>query len=138
MRVFVDTNVLVDFVCDRIDFSKEASILFDLAYREKIEMLICSLSFINAFYIGLKYKYNPAQLQHSLRSIKNFVIVSDLNDSTLTEAFGLDAKDFEDAVQYCSAKSAGADVIVTRNKKDFLDFPIDCLTPKEFLEKHIQ
>ena len=47
----------------------------------------------------------------------------------------LRAKDFEDAMQYFSAKEIGADCIVTRNVKDFDFAEIEVLTPHEFLEK---
>ena len=43
------------------------------------------------------------------------------------------AKDFEDALQYFSAKAIGVDCIVTRNVKDFPFSELQVLTPKDFL-----
>lgn len=50
-------------------------------------------------------------------------------------AIRLRAKDFEDALQYYTAKENGVDCIITRNKKDFYfsDFPV--YTPEEFLSE---
>ncbi len=39
---------------------------------------------------------------------------------------------FEDALQYYSAKSVKADYIITRNTKDFTYSDIKVLTPREF------
>ena len=44
-------------------------------------------------------------------------------------------KDFEDSLQYYAAINAQADVIVTRNKKDFRVEDIDVFTPKELVER---
>ena len=45
------------------------------------------------------------------------------------------AKDFEDALQYSSARQAAADYIITRNKKDFRFSDIPVLEPTEFIEQ---
>jgi len=42
-------------------------------------------------------------------------------------------KDFEDAMQVAAARSCGADVIVTRNLKDYQHAPLSALTPKQVL-----
>lgn len=41
--------------------------------------------------------------------------------------------DYEDALIAHSAQSAGVDLIITRNRKDFKHSPIPVLTPEEFL-----
>jgi len=46
-----------------------------------------------------------------------------------------DFNDLEDAVQYFAAKGGGMDVILTRNKKDFVLSDIDVLTPAEFIKR---
>ena len=43
---------------------------------------------------------------------------------------------FEDALQYYSAKSCGADVIVTRNKKDFAVSELPICLPAEYLHEN--
>ena len=57
MKVFVDTNVLVDIVCTREPFYENAKHIFTLAYEGHIDMVLSSLSYINAYYIGCRYKY---------------------------------------------------------------------------------
>ena len=53
--------------------------------------------------------------------------------SIVEQAIISDFNDFEDAVQYYAAKSAGADVIITRNIKDYKESTIPVLTAEQFL-----
>lgn len=46
--------------------------------------------------------------------------------------------DFEDAMQYFAALNANADIIVTRNKKDFATSEISVVTPLEYIEGKIK
>lgn len=135
MKLFIDTNVLIDFVCQREGFSKEASILFDLFHKGKIELAISALSIINAYYVGTKYRIPYEKLQDSLKSISSMVEVVSLDQSILKDAFGLSVKDFEDASQYYSARRCNADYIVTRNKADFPFSQITVLSPLEILSQ---
>jgi hypothetical protein len=52
------------------------------------------------------------------------------------EAHGNEAdlyfKDFEDAVQCCSAVNAKVDCLITRNKRDYTTDILPILTPEEF------
>lgn len=133
-KIFIDTNVLIDFVCCREEFLKAAKTIFLMGHEKEVELVISSLSFINTYYVGKRNKLPVEQLKHSLLMIATFVTISDIgrNDilASLTET---EFKDFEDAVQYYSAKKWYADVIVTRNKKDFQNADIPVLTPDEFL-----
>jgi hypothetical protein len=53
------------------------------------------------------------------------------------EAHGNEAnlyfKDFEDAVQCCSAVNARVDCLITRNKRDYTTDILPILTPEELL-----
>lgn len=49
----------------------------------------------------------------------------------------LSLNDFEDALQYFSAPNVKADVIVTRNEKDFYFSNIKIVSPRLFIENII-
>ena len=89
MRLFLDTNILIDFVSARQPFSEAAAVLFQLADDGEVALVLSDLSIVN--------KVIRACLQAR-------------------------SKDFEDNVQYLSAMNAGADYVITRNKKDFAPF----------------
>ena len=65
-----------------------------------------------------------------LRSITSIIEVGELIiDSALKSRLN----DFEDAVQYYTAKSAKADFIITRNIKDYKQSTIPVFTAEQFL-----
>lgn len=55
-----------------------------------------------------------------LEGLLEMVNVSSVDKHAVRLALSLKADDFEDALQYYSAKSVLADYIVTRNTKDFV------------------
>ncbi|MEM7792079.1 MAG: PIN domain-containing protein [Verrucomicrobiota bacterium] len=50
-------------------------------------------------------------------------------------AQNLPASDFEDGLQISAAVAAKAEIIVTRNTKDFAKSPVPALSPNSFLKK---
>ena len=50
-------------------------------------------------------------------------------------ALALPLSDFEDAMQCASAMACNADVIVSRNVKDYQNSPIRTVTPEQLLQE---
>ena len=132
MRVYIDTNVLVDFVCRRDLFFEPAKALFATGYTGKIKLLTSSLSILNAVYIG--HKYGSTQIKIKLESLSHFVEIADLTSDTVVSELTSGWKDYEDAVQNKSAIKSNADCIVTRNKSDFSLSSLPVYTVEEMLE----
>ena len=132
MKVYVDTNVLVDFVCNRQPFSEDAKKLFAHGYIGECELMTSALSIVNAVYIGHKYEHDD--VKGYLKSIASFVEIVDLRGNVVLDMLSSEWKDYEDAVQNTSAINFCADCIVTRNKKDFSESSLPVYTPAELLE----
>ena len=131
MNVFVDTNVLIDYVCVRDEFYEDAKRLFALGYMNKLNLSISSLSIINTMYVGRKYGIST--IRKRLKSMLAFVKVCDLKACVVKEALDSNWKDYEDAVQYKCARHTDAHCIVTRNKRDFAGAEIPVYTSGELL-----
>ncbi len=131
MNVFVDTNVLIDYVCVRDEFYEDAKRLFALGYMNKLNLSISSLSIINTMYVGRKYGIST--IRKRLKSMLAFVKVCDLKACVVKEALDSNWKDYEDAVQYKCARHTDVDCIVTRNKRDFAGAEIPVYTSGELL-----
>ena len=54
MKIFLDTNVLIDYLNKREPFFAEASQVMDLCVSKQVEGVLSSLSVINAAYIMRK------------------------------------------------------------------------------------
>lgn len=133
MKVYVDTNVLIDFVCRREPFAQSAKIFFAKAYMGHYDLQTSALSFVTTMYVA--HKYNHDEVRGLLLKISNFVEVLDLKHEAVIDMLASDWKDYEDATQNYSALLAQADCIVTRNPKDFKNSTLQVLTVDDFLQK---
>ena len=131
--LFLDTNVVMDFLTDRKPFSKEAATLLDLGRQRKISIYISAISFNNIYYVS-KSALGHEKTIHFLKELQQWVQVIALTDEILQSALNKGFKDFEDAIQYCSANSIQSlDMLVTRNGRDFKKGNLIICTPKEAL-----
>jgi hypothetical protein len=89
-------------------------------------------SLLNIHYAVKKvFGEKVARQSVSVLTKKLDIIKEDIN--TVQQAVDSAFSDFEDAVQYYAAISAKADVIVTRNIKDYKQSTIPVLTAEQFL-----
>lgn len=132
MKVYVDTNVLIDFVCQRAGFADAANRLMALGVMGKIELQASALSYVTAVYVAKKYDY--PRVCEALVSLSHFVAIQDLKAQTVVEMLTSGWKDYEDATQNHTALLADAACIVTRNKKDFAHSSLPIYSPEELLD----
>lgn len=135
MRVLVDTNILIDFLCMREDFYDEAEKVFVWGLKNKIRILITDISYINALYVGKRYGYSVESLKSSLYKIAKFSELAIIDNDIVKESLLSEWNDVEDATQYYAAISNMADCILTRNTNDFKMSTIPVYSPKEFISK---
>lgn len=134
MKVFVDTNVLLDVILARQPFVDHSRLVLEAGEQGKVQLYTSSLSLMNVHYIVESSRSKPVA-RAAVMTLRSFIEVSAVDESTLDRALEIDSFDFEDAVQYFSQDGI-CDVIVTRDKKGFREFRSPSLTPEEFLEKY--
>ena len=98
----------------------------------KFEIVLSSLSFVNAMYLAKKYKRDIDNVAQSLYLISQFVSISDLEGDNVISSLYSEWKDYEDATQYYCAKKYSCEYIVTRNCKDFVKSTIPVLNCNDF------
>jgi predicted nucleic acid-binding protein len=135
MRVFLDTNVLLDVLARREPFYGDSVAVWTLAEQRKIHGLVSVISFTNLFYIVGRLQNRRAALRvlTMLRDTFTPVLCDDL---ILNQAMDAGFDDFEDAVQYFSALRAETTCVVSRNPEHFPRSELAVLTPTEFLAAH--
>jgi predicted nucleic acid-binding protein len=118
-HLFLDTNVLIDFLIDRKPFSLEAAKLFNYSLKKKVNLYVAAVSYNNIYYI-LNRNNSNTQTINSLSELFELTEIIDVSKEIIKKSLHSDFKDFEDAIQYHTAKSFNKiDCIVTRNTKDF-------------------
>jgi predicted nucleic acid-binding protein len=132
-KVYVDTNILVDFLADRKPYSKAATELFDKSEKDQVKLYTSSHSFATTHYLLKKYTEEEA-LRRLLTSLLDLIKIVPIDGSIIKKSLLSKHKDFEDAVQILAANTINdLDFIVTRNLKDFKDAGVAVLPPDELL-----
>ena len=132
-KVFVDTNIIIDWLGKREPFFKYAKGVFQLADDNKITLLLSSMSFVTVEYI-LRKEIGKDKVKKALLGIRTFSRVCNTGEKEIDLALLSDMKDFEDALQYFTAKNNLANVIITRNPKDFLKSTLPVMSAEEYLK----
>lgn len=131
MRLFLDTNIIIDLITGRDPFGKDAAVLFQLGKGMGHDLLVSDLSVFNTIYILQRLHYAKEDIYDILASLLPALTITSMGDSVIGRCLQRRGVDFEDDAQYYSAMDAEADFIITRNKKDFP--PDSCVVePREF------
>lgn len=134
MRVFLDTNVVVDFCAKREDYFLPAAEIIDLGISGRIDLIISSLTFVNVAYI-MRKAYSTDIVFQKLNKLAEICDISEIGGNVIRDSITKKSGDFEDCVQCLSAMSEDADIIVTRDRKGFKGLPLPFMTPTEFILK---
>ena len=135
MKVFFDTNVLMDVLLQRYPFVTESREVWFLAERGKIAGLASALSFPNIYHVVRKALGAETALSMMTLLRDTFTAVP-LDEQILNQAMDAKFSDFEDAIQYYSARRADAECLLTRNADHFPAPGLRVLSPEEFLAAH--
>jgi predicted nucleic acid-binding protein len=131
--IFMDTNVIIDFLADRQPFSDDAAKLFDLSIDGKVRIYISAVSYNNIYYVLRQSLTNNAAIK-LLEELDELTEIADVTKAIIQQSLKTDFKDYEDAIQYyCALSIPKIDFIVTRNTKDFKKSTLSVLTPAESL-----
>ncbi len=132
-NVFIDTDVIVDFLTGRKPFSLESAKIFSLIDQKKIRGYVSALSFSNLYYVLRKFGPHKKVIS-SLQELSELVDILKVDSNIIKSALISDFKDFEDSIQYFAAQEhKKIDSIITRNIKDYKDSSLPVMTPEIFL-----
>ncbi len=131
--VFADTNIILDWLGKREPFHPFAEAVFVLAELQKIELQISSLSMMTTEYV-LRKQLGASNTRKALALIMTICCICPTGPREIALALASDMPDFEDAVQYQTALSHGAGVLLTRNLRDFGRASIPVMTAETYVK----
>ncbi|NDH07434.1 PIN domain-containing protein, partial [bacterium] len=115
-KLFLDTDVLIDFLSDRQPYSEQAVQLFAFALKHKFSLLVSALSFDNVYYVLRRNGFSHAASIRALKKLQDVTDCVSIHAQTISAALESDFKDFEDGIQYHTALEIGdIDFFITRN-----------------------
>lgn len=130
-RVYLDTNVLMDYVENR-ENRAYAETIIELARQGGLQLFASYLSYANMGYI-LRHR-SIEERYHMIRLARKVATILPCDVAQLDKALAQPVKDYEDMLQYQCALSANCDIIITNNKRDFIEFSkISLMTAEEYL-----
>ena len=136
-KLFLDTDVLIDFLSDRQPFSEQAVQLFAFAIKHKYSLLVSAISFDNIYYVMRRNGLSHLASIKALKKIHEVTHCVPIHAQTISAALESDFKDFEDGIQYHAALgSVNIEYFITRNIKDYRHSEIQVLTPQHFMTLH--
>lgn len=134
MKVLVDTNVILDVLCNRKEFVADSLRVFQCCETQHITGYISALSIPNIVYI-MRKELDPERIKEILHTLTMVFSVVELREGDLLKAAELPFDDYEDAIQSVCAARVRADYIVTRNEKDFANSTVPSLCPTKLLKE---
>jgi len=135
MRVFLDSDVILDCVMGRRGFVESASAVMNLSERGQIDGLTSSLVVANCHYVFSRHA-GVSTSREVIAKLRLLLRVCPFGDRELEQALASGFEDLEDGIQYFVAVNQRAHVIVTRNIRDFRMSTLPVMTPVEFLTSH--
>jgi len=136
MNVFLDTDVIIDYITDRKPFSDNAEKVFALIENKKIKGHTSSLCFSNLYYL-LRQQMTGAKVLGLLKDLASLLNILKVDEEGILKALNSNFKDFEDAIQYFTASDyKNIDLIVTRNTKDYKHSELPVMTPDTLLKTY--
>lgn len=131
-RLFLDTNVMLDLLGERIPFYNSIAKIATLADNGQITIVVSALSYATVSYFLTKFE-NGEKAKQKLRKFRIISEVCSLDELIIEKGLNSNIPDFEDSLQYFSAIAADCSILITRNGKDFKASQIPVMTAEEYL-----
>ena len=130
-NIYLDTNILLDFLGDRKPFSKFALQFFQMADNKKVRLYASSDSITTTYYILTTYS-TESKARSLVSGLLEYIQVIPVSREILERAFASDFRDAEDAVQaFCALSHGAIEFIVSRDLRDFKHSPVNVLSPEQ-------
>ena len=133
MQVLIDTNVILDAILQRGEFSRLARLLVRKHEEKLFQGFVSAAAITDVYFIVDKERKREFALL-AVKKVVRMLTVIPVNLAIIESAFELPMDDFEDAVQAATAQDFGIDIVVTRDKTGFNNSGLHVYSPEEFLE----
>ena len=135
MKVFIDTNVIVDALTKREPFYEDSLSVIKSCDMGQHEGVLAAHTLTNIYYLMRKDYTEEARRDVLMDLTEMFTIIGVEKEKLQAALKNKSFSDFEDGVQYECAISYDVDVIVTRDVKHFENSKLKVMTPHDFMDE---
>lgn len=128
MRIFVDTDILLDVLLKRETHFDDSAAIVDWAEENPGSCHVSWHGLANIHYLS------KDGAEGFIEDLLCFAEVPTTGTSDMRKALALKFSDLEDSMQVAAAMRAGAQYIITRNDRDYAKSPVKVLRPGQFLD----
>jgi predicted nucleic acid-binding protein len=132
MKIFIDTNIFLDLILKREKFH-DALFILNAVEKNLFSGVILDITVLNIDYVA---KTQVKDIKEFIRLINTNFSLDGVSNEMIAEALEIKNNDFEDTLQYLSAKNLKCDCIIT-NDKSFYKVDIETLSSSEFVKKYM-
>jgi predicted nucleic acid-binding protein len=136
-KIFIDSDIILDLLAERPLFYEDAAKIFTLAYKKKIELYSTAVVLANVFYILRKINGNDKS-KDQLKDLRLLVKILPIDENIVDMALSSKFSDFEDGLQYYTAREQNLFGIITRNTKDYKMKDVVIQSSKEFVKMNTE
>lgn len=132
-KVFLDTNILLDYILFRNDESLATEFIIDASLDLKVSLYIAAHSLTDIFYV-LRKEFPVAERKQVISLLCSICNVVSISSDNITKAIDSGwTDDFEDALQIQCAVESDCDYFVTRDLELFKGSPVPAVLPHELV-----
>ena len=118
MKVFFDTNVLLDLLIHSRPGHDSSKLLLQVAREGVLEGYLSTQSIIDAAYVQTQTNHSGLEgFKESIRIIASILKVVPIESQDITSANDSEMSDYEDAAQLSCAENNGCDILLTSDKR---------------------
>ena len=128
-----DTNVVLDVLLDRAPFAEVGANLFSRVERGDLTGFVGATTVTTVHYLSSKV-VGAARAHDVVDQLLSLFGVAAVNRTVLVDALQLSFEDYEDAVLHEAARHAGAEGVVTRDRRGFRKAKLAVYAPEELLK----
>lgn len=134
LKLFLDTNVVIDALIDRNANHEDARLLLALGKIGEFDLWVSPTQWTDLFYIlseGGK-RSRAAMVSALLGELRSGVRISTIGEPEIDSAMALGWPDVEDAVLHEAARATNPVALITHNKADYMQSALPTYTCGEF------
>jgi predicted nucleic acid-binding protein len=134
MRLLLDINILLDVAFQRPGEPATSQVLARCGREHEAWLAwhsIATLAYL------IERQHSKAAAREFMRGLLTWADIATTLRTDAQQALDWAMPDYEDALQAAAAVACGAQVIVTRNVRDFRGSPVPAMTPEAFVDANV-
>ena len=135
MKIVLDTNVVMDVLADREPFANDSEEVMNLAANRRVVAAITANSITDIAYLLRDRPKGGKTVRAVILDLMEVLEVLAVGREQCVRATELPMADYENALLAVCAKRWNADLIVTRNIRDFKESPVQAVSPRDCLRR---